>query len=866
MEGDRAELVKGAAEAAEESERLRGELNAAVEQREALVAKLSKLFKVVRRSFERRTAERVALEQALAESRAAASLAQDKLESTLQSHQAEQDKVLFTELVTSCRRADRVRYSNPHPTTPLQVMKMMLGKDNDMKQLRENLHQYEDHLRSTKEEMDATIAVMRRKMLRQDAEVQRRDAELQRRDAELQHFQAEVQRLQQAEQAAVERAAELERVAQDGQKRIGELELELDLGRSVLKKNTEECRGRVEKLQQQVENVRQERNAEMTLLKDTMINLEHDLAVRDRQIEQVKAEGARQMGLLERALSDLHDDAERLTDTAERLNRENEALRAKEAELRQAMEYLKDEQAETVRVKDEQMLVIAQEQRHLMAEVVSAKDDEIAALQNAVQDSNAVHERDARISALEEQQLRMAEVVRAKDEEISALKAAAQDQEAVRQKDARIAALEEEQRRMAEALEQAMHRDGEEQHHAVLQQAARDREEQIAALRDAARRKDQQIAALEEAVGALKAGLDLDVLKLKDMLSDSENEKLQLSAKASMLEAQLEDQVSLMARQVADRDNEIRALCDAKASAEKANRELAEENEQLLHVMHRMQKERQDDMQHAVRTTHGALRANEERLDRLRDEAAEAAALRQRAEQAEAELQKLRDEAEAQRADFIETQRAADRQREADEVSRARAEAAERDNAKKEAELKVLNLTAEALKQELRALKARSEEGDGASLEKQLRSRETEVDKLKQTVEALRTDLTIQKQLMLTFHEGRAYLGAPSDYDGLSRTAKVIRDLRNTAELTALPQDGDHRPAFRSYPHRRPMFELKRTASEGDHLDVEELYGMHLLSGVTTPSSLTFSSRTVSEMSTTSNSRPPPPPASTLIL
>ncbi|XP_034234128.1 myosin-1B-like [Thrips palmi] len=758
VDSDRAELVKGAADAAEESERLRAERDAAVEQREALVAKFSKLFKVVRRSFDRRTSERAALEQSLAESRAAAAVAQDKLDSALQSHQAEKDK----------------------------VMKMMLGKDNDMKQLRENLHQYEDHLRSTKEEMDATVAVLKRKLQRRDAELQRRDVELQRRDADLQRLEAEAQQLQQAQQAALERAAALESVVQDGQKRIGELELELDLGRTVLKKNTEDCRVRVEKLQQQVENVRQERNAEMTLLKDSMMRLEDELITRDRQMELAKAENGRQMALLQRALSDRQDDTERLTDTVERLQRENDALHAKEEELRRAMEYLKDENVE----------------------------------------------------------------------------------DAIREKDSRIAALEEEHRRMAEALQEAVRRDGEAQRlmAEALQQAARDREQQIATLQDAARRKDQQIVDLEEAVNALKAGLDLDVLKLKDMLSDCENEKLQLSARASMLEAQLEDQVSLMARQIADRDDEIRALTDAKAGFEKANSDLAEENVQLLNVMHRMQKERQDEMQHTVRTTHSALRANEGRLDRLRDEAAEAEALRKRAELAEAELQRLRDE--VQRVDFLEKQRAADRQKEADEaaVAKAASEAAERDNAKKEAELKVLNLTAEALKQELRALQARSEEGDGASLEKQLRSREMEVDKLKQTVEALRTDLTIQKQLLLTFHEGRAYLGAPSEHDALSRTARVLRDLHNTAELTALPQDGDHRSAVRPYPHRRPMFELKRTASEGDHLDIDEMCGLNLLSGVTTPSSITVSSRTMSQLSTTSNSRPPPPPASTLML
>ncbi|KAE8742630.1 hypothetical protein FOCC_FOCC011854 [Frankliniella occidentalis] len=689
-----------------------------------------------------------------------------------------------------------------------QLMKMMLGKENDMKQLRENLHQYEDHLRSTKEEMDATNSLLKRNIVELEREAHRRDADLRRRDAELarlQGIQADVGKLQLSEQQALERASQLEKSLEDSKRREGELQLELDVGRSVLKKNTEEYRLKMEKLQQNVEHIRAERDSELTVLKDTVARLETELLDRDRQMEILKSENSNQLLELQHALNGRQDETERLTDESERLHRENKALRDKEADLRQAIAYLEDGVAEEVRERDE-----------------------------------------------------------------------------------RIAALNEELQRMAEVMKDAVHRD-EQEHLQVaeaLQEAARAKEAELAALRDAqrrqaadaveaVRRKDEQIAALEEAVENLRTGLDLELLRLKDQLSQSENERMQLSTHISMLETQLQDQVSLMSKEIADKDAEIRALVEAKTNVqpriEKENADLSEENAQLLGIMQRMKKEReaeremrealQAEMHEVIKTTNGALRAKEDRLETLRDDAAEAVSLRQRLEEAEREMGTLRAAAaEAahlqERLDTLET--ALSRQhkkdqdflreqlekarRDAYEAERKAAEATAWARAQSEAaagkrNTEILNLPAEAVRQELRSLN--QEEGDAGTMERQLRSRQLEVDKLNKMVEALRADLGFQKQLLLTFHEGRAYLGAPSDHDSLTKTAKFIRDPRNTAELTALPQDGDHRQATRS--HRRPQYELKRALSEGDNLDL-----------FSTPSDLTLSSIT-SDLSTTTS-------------
>ncbi|XP_026281352.1 plectin-like [Frankliniella occidentalis] len=772
-DGATADLQQDLRERQEESARLRVELDTALEQREALLAKVSKLFKVVRRSFDRRTSEKAALELELQETRA-------QLDGAVQSHQAEQDK----------------------------LMKMMLGKENDMKQLRENLHQYEDHLRSTKEEMDATNSLLKRNIVELEREAHRRDADLRRRDAELarlQGIQADVGKLQLSEQQALERASQLEKSLEDSKRREGELQLELDVGRSVLKKNTEEYRLKMEKLQQNVEHIRAERDSELTVLKDTVARLETELLDRDRQMEILKSENSNQLLELQHALNGRQDETERLTDESERLHRENKALRDKEADLRQAIAYLEDGVAEEVRERDE-----------------------------------------------------------------------------------RIAALNEELQRMAEVMKDAVHRD-EQEHLQVaeaLQEAARAKEAELAALRDAqrrqaadaveaVRRKDEQIAALEEAVENLRTGLDLELLRLKDQLSQSENERMQLSTHISMLETQLQDQVSLMSKEIADKDAEIRALVEAKTNVqpriEKENADLSEENAQLLGIMQRMKKEReaeremrealQAEMHEVIKTTNGALRAKEDRLETLRDDAAEAVSLRQRLEEAEREMGTLRAAAaEAahlqERLDTLET--ALSRQhkkdqdflreqlekarRDAYEAERKAAEATAWARAQSEAaagkrNTEILNLPAEAVRQELRSLN--QEEGDAGTMERQLRSRQLEVDKLNKMVEALRADLGFQKQLLLTFHEGRAYLGAPSDHDSLTKTAKFIRDPRNTAELTALPQDGDHRQATRS--HRRPQYELKRALSEGDNLDL-----------FSTPSDLTLSSIT-SDLSTTTS-------------
>lgn len=90
---DMAAVVAKAGAAAAEAARLRGELAAAGEERKALVAKFSKLLKVVRCSFVKRSSERAALEQALEEARAAEREALARLDGAVHGHQAEQDKV-----------------------------------------------------------------------------------------------------------------------------------------------------------------------------------------------------------------------------------------------------------------------------------------------------------------------------------------------------------------------------------------------------------------------------------------------------------------------------------------------------------------------------------------------------------------------------------------------------------------------------------------------------------------------------------------------------------------------------------------------------------------------------------------------------
>ncbi|KAJ1520570.1 hypothetical protein ONE63_003682 [Megalurothrips usitatus] len=776
VDGDRASQAREAAEAAEEAERLRAELNDAVEQKEALVAKFSKLFKVVRRSFDRRSSERAALEQSLEEARAAAAAARSELEAAVHSHAAEQDK----------------------------VMKMMLGKDNDMKQLRENLHQYEEHLRSTKEELDSTIAVLRQSSHRKDVELRKREANAQR----LQALLEEAEQNRAAGQDAVNRAADLERslqvlgrpsgsrlaksvhkktrvhseriilVAQESQRRVAELEMEVNLNRSVFKKTAEDSRQKAEKLQQNLELARREYDSELAVANDAVVRLQEKV---------LKAEAR----------------SAHLADEAERLRADNGDLRTAEAELRTTIECLEAEVARRTAT-DERIAALEQEHRR-MGE----------ALQEALQ-------RDAY------QQQRLSE----------ALQDAVED--AVRAKDEELTVLQEEHRRLADSLQEAVVR------------------------------KDERIAALEEAVSNFKAGMDLDVLHLKDKLSESEDERRQLASQASTLEAQLQDQISLMAKRIADKDHEIVELLEARAGLrarfEKENADLAEDKVQLLGLLQGMQRERdeqraareamQAEMQEAVRTTHGALRAKEDQLQRLREEAAEAGELRRRLAAAEDELSRIKEQG------FADGQpRRAEAAAEAEHQA-ARVEEADLAVQAKDAELKVLGLANDTLKQELVVLRQKGDDGDAGSLQlqKQLRSREAEVEKLKQTVQALKTDLGIQKQILLTFHEGRAYLGAPSVHDGLSRTAKVIRDLRNTTEVTALFQDGDHRPVRH---HRGPQFELKRAASVGDHLDAYEACDEEqLLCEVFTPSpsSLTLGTGTDSEVSTASAPPQPLPP------
>ena len=306
--------------------RLQAALESAADQREALLNKFSKLFAVVRKSFEKRSAERAALEQALAESRSTATELRASLEAAVQSHRAEQDK----------------------------LTKMMLGKDSEMRQLRENLHQYEDQLRGTKEEMDANVAVLKKNAHDLERDVHRLTAELRKKDAELSKLQ-ELQadnallraRLQQSEQQALEQTADQGKRLQDSMKRIGDLELELELAKTVLKKNTEEYRLKTERLQQNLEqnaqNIRQERDYEMTVLKDANERLQEQVLERDRLLENLKEEHSAQLMSLQLSLSCRHDDLEKITDLAETVKKENEERRSKERDLRQTIEYLEGE-------------------------------------------------------------------------------------------------------------------------------------------------------------------------------------------------------------------------------------------------------------------------------------------------------------------------------------------------------------------------------------------------------------------------------------------------------------------------------------------------------------------------------------------
>ena len=343
------------------------------------------------------------------------------------------------------------------------------------------------------------------------------------------------------------------------------------------------------------------------------------------------------------------------------------------------------------------------------------------------------------------------------------------------------------------------------------------------AVREASRQKDEQIAALEEAVRSLRSGLDLDLLQAKNQLDERESERLQLCTKVSVLQAEMEERLSAMARRLADKEEELRELAESKASLlakyEKENKDLAEETEHLLNMMSRMRREKEVENQEVVQTMHGALRAKEEEVERLRE----------RVGDADRDLQQALRDLSRREQEVAALQEALTVRGNVDDVV-----------SKKDAELNVLNLVSEALKVELRQLKD---------------AKELEVGKLKKTVETLKAELFIQKELLLTFHEGRAYLGAPSDHD--HSTARVIRGLRNTTERVQLPEDGDHMPAIR--PRRKVLFPgdvergigLKRTASEGDHLDIADLLGIR------TPSDMSFSfslgSRTWSNMSTTSS-------------
>lgn len=56
----------------------------------------------------------------------------------------------------------------------------------------------------------------------------------------------------------------------------------------MLKKNTEDYRVKSEKLQQNVENIRQEREAELSVLRDAVARLQAELLERDRVLEHLK--------------------------------------------------------------------------------------------------------------------------------------------------------------------------------------------------------------------------------------------------------------------------------------------------------------------------------------------------------------------------------------------------------------------------------------------------------------------------------------------------------------------------------------------------------------------------------------------------